>query len=188
MTRAILLLPLLLAGCDLCGTYTVASGYELDGEPLDGTYKEACGAVRGSWGSWNLFGDDRAILFLEFSDMNTALVEMEVSMPLERMVAGEVIGLPDLLGHAAINDMAGNVFAGAALEEGSTVEIVSDRSDGDDPCTMEGGDTWDGPTFVLRWDLSFHSDGGGGETYDYAAVGKDTVGFDTFLSESCGGW
>lgn len=174
---------LVLAGCGLCGSYTVASGYTLDGEPLDGTYRESCGAGRGSWGSWNLFGDGRAQLWLEFDDMNTALVEMEASIPLSLMVPGEVVGHPELISHAAINDMAGNVFAGGGLVEGSTVEIVADHSGGLDPCEIE-----DGPVYSLTWDLEWHGESGDGQDYDYAAHGSDKVRFDTFLSESCGGW
>ena len=189
--KRLLILPLLLNGCDLCGSYSVSTGYTLSGEPIDGGYKETCGPNYGTWGSWNLFGDDRAWVWHEPSgkgdlNLNDMIIDMVVTIPLERMVPGEIVSMEALGGYAELVDLAGGSFAVAPLTDGQ-VEILSDLSDGDDPCTMTGGGTWEGPLYKMRWDLTWYAESGP-EVYSYTASGKDKVGFDTFLSASCGGW
>ena len=180
----------LMVACRPCGEFTVASGYMLNGVSLDGNYPETCSADYGTWGSWNLYGDNTALIYLEPTGqgedtINTAAIQMTVNVPLSRMMPGELIPVDELYGEAYILSPNGNVFAHAGLVTGE-IEVVADKSDGTDPCAMEGGSTWDGPTYVLRWDLQWHGSDYDG-TYDYSAVGQDAIGFDTFLSESCGG-
>jgi len=165
-----------------CGTYvvsqTVATDYE--GHDYNGTWKEVCGAQRGSTGVWDWWADGWSYLWFspdapgERSWMAIDL-EIQVGLPLGGVVAGDVLEA-ELAGSAAINPGISLAYDQAALTSG-TVEVLSVPAG--DPCEIE-----DGPTYRLKWDLTF----GGGAGPTYVLKGNDSVQFSTFTSDACGGW
>lgn len=202
---------LLFLGCHpVCGDYTVATnvwydhtmgdlyegdptGTEFDAEghefyALDGDYDEQCGKKFGTWGNWNLNGDNRAIVWFrpgdpDFErDINGLAFNFWVSFPITSPTAGTTFEVGELLGEANLIDMSGSPFKLAPVSEGSTLTITSGELS-DDVCTEDEG--WAqgvGPAFDLSWDITWADPS---QEITYTASGSDTVWFDTFLSQSC---
>ncbi len=172
-----------LAGCILvpCGNYEISgtTADNAEGEMYNGHWHEDCGWA-GTSGNWNLFGDGHAtISFLPDAagDRSWQSIDLVigVSFPTELLVEDTVIDASQMYGGAYINPGLTLVEDEAALV-GGTIEVASGEAG--DVCVD------DGPTFRLRWDLTYGEEGGP----MYVLDGSDRVQFSSFLSEDCGGF
>lgn len=171
----------LLMGCLLCGTYEVSntSATNNDGDDYNGTWRESCGEGRGTWGSWDLYGDDTIEIYFapdRKGDDTWDAIDLSVSavVPIENWEVGRTLEVGEFGGSAHINPGATLVEDPAGLTEG-TLTIVSGW-EGDDVCAVE-----DGPVFKLQWDMVY----GGDDGPTYVVDGSDSVRLGTFQSESC---
>lgn len=170
----------LLMGCLLCGTYQVSdtTATNADGQDYNGTWRESCGATRGTWGSWNLYGDDTVeIRFApdrNGSDTWDAIdFEITAVVPTANWEVGRTLEVGEFWGGAYINPGITLTEDVAGLTQG-TLRIDSGWEG--DVCEAE-----DGPEYRLTWDLVYGEEGGP----TYVVEGSDGVQLSTFLSESC---